>query len=142
MNRVKSMEREFKTLHLAYNLGSVKYLIEKGYSNQGKYSPVSLQFPDWDNTIVLTEAGVSGNKDREKEAENIIKKWIDKGFSLATLHSLMINKMRQSGFFMSSQTLEDLQALAMTIPDVKKEIEIAIYQEMMETKKNIDSIES
>lgn len=132
---IKVIEDRFKDLGLKYDLESIKYLIDKGYRGEAKYSPVVLQVTDWDNTLALVEAGL---KDKSKSADNIINKWLSYGYGLATLHNLMIEEMRLSGFFMTGQEMEILGLLAKKHPEMEKEIQIMIMMEQLCLKKRLE----
>lgn len=117
---------------LIYDFSSIKYLINKGYSGQGKYTPNILQLPYWDNTIVLVEAGLRPGDPNKipDEAEKVINEWLKNKYSLTVLQGLILDEMRELGFFISEKTAEDLDSLVQKNIKNKTFVEMVLSQEI------------
>lgn len=141
--RFKEQEKLYGELGLMYDFSSIKYLINKGYSGQGKYPPNVLQLPYWDNTIVLVEAGLRPGDPNKvpEEAATVINKWLSNKFNLSILHGLIIDEMRDLGFFTSEKALEDLEELGKRNPESQQFVEMLLSQEIAVTLKQLEGLE-
>lgn len=142
-NRFKEQEALYGSFGLMYDFSSIKYLINKGYSGQGKYPPNVLQLPYWDNTVVLVEAGLRAGDPNKipDEAAGIINKWLSHKYSLTVLHGLIIDEMRSLGFFTSESTLEDLAMLGERNAECKQFVEMVVSQELAMTLRQLKEME-
>lgn len=141
--RFKEQEKLYGELGLMYDFSSIKYLINKGYSGQGKYPPNILQLPYWDNTVVLVEAGLRPGDPNKvpEEAGNVINKWLSNKFSLAVLHGLILEEMRDLGFFTSEKTLQDLEELSKMSPESLQFVDMVLSQEMTFALSQLENIQ-
>lgn len=136
-------ESLYGSFNLMYDFSSIKYLINKGYAGQGKYSPNVLQLPYWDHTLVLVEAGIKAGEPnkRPEDAEDIINEWLSAGYSLAVLHGFILEEMRNLGFFITERTIGQLVILGKRTPEWRQFVEMVLSLEMEIAEAQVEMIE-
>lgn len=124
----------FNSLGIRFTMKTMRYCAEKDIDLNGitSYSPKNL--------LDLVMLGTENIK--PEEADIIISKWFDKGYSLPLLHTMAIKEARESGFFiteadtkiMSEMDTEKLDTLKTLLPTITQELAtLTAYQEGMRT---------
>ncbi len=124
----------FNSLGIRFTMKTMRYCAEHDIDLNGitSYSPKNLL-----DLIMLGTPNI-----KPAEADEVIEKWFEKGYSLPLLHTMAIKEARESGFFiteadtkiMSEMDTEKLDTLKTLLPTITQELAtLTAYQEGMRT---------
>lgn len=118
MYNLDQIKIEYNRIGLRWNTESIRYLINKGFEGLTKTFN-TLRICDPINTICLVEAAVKDSK----QANEIVDNWVNKGYGIATLHILMVEALKEQGFF---RTMGEMEMIIDLMKKNKETEEIAM----------------
>ena len=132
---LEKLEREYNKLGLKWTMGSIRYLVGRGYEGLTKTFN-SLRIPDPINTLGLVECAVQD----KKKADEIVNEWVSNGNGLTLLHLFMVEALKDQGFFKTEQEMElimHLTAQKETLKDMGTQILTDEMREQILTVQNM-----
>lgn len=132
---LENLEREYNKLGLKWTMGSIRYLVGRGYEGLSKTFN-SLRIPDPINTLGLVECAV---QDKQK-ADEIIDSWVSSGHGLTLLHLFIVEALKDQGFFKTEQEMEmimHLTAQRETLKDMGTQVLTDELREQILTVQNM-----
>lgn len=100
IQEIENLEQEYNKLGLKWTMGSIRYLVGRGYDGLTKTFN-SLRITDPINTLGLVECAVQD----KKKADEIVNSWIARG-RVTILHMFIVEALKEQGFFKTEQEME------------------------------------
>ena len=132
---VNEIVQDYNKLGLKWNTNSIRYLIGKGYEGLTKTFN-SLRVPDPINTLGLVECAMC-SKDK---ADAVIETWTSKGYGLALLHILIVEALREQGFFKSEREMEIIMSLTAQRETMKAMGSMILTEELQTQIQTVSSL--